>query len=259
MAHGDFMHTNRARALAFGGVAQQYDMVRPSYPPALIDTLMAWGPHDVLDVGCGTGKASRLLIDRGCTVLGVEPDASMAAIARSHDVTVEDGTFESWDPRDRIFDLVMSGQAWHWVEPVAGAEKAAAVLRPGGHVAVFWNRGRNDPGIAAAIDAVYERLAPPLATPPQELRPGISATDERVEVFRQADRFSDMETRTFDWDTTYDRGEWLELIATHSDHLVLPDAQRAALLEAIGDVIDDFGGSVACHYSTLLMFATRHG
>ena len=96
-------------------------------------------------------------------MLGVEPDASMAAIARSHGVTVEDGTFEEWDPRDRLFDLVVSGQAWHWVEPVAGAAKAAAVLPPGGHLAVFWNRGRNDPATWAALDAVYDRLAPAIA------------------------------------------------------------------------------------------------
>jgi SAM-dependent methyltransferase len=255
----DSMHTNRARALAFGGIAEQYERARPSYPPALVDALMAWAPHDVLDVGCGTGKASRLLIDRGCTVLGVEPDASMAAIARSHDVTVEDGAFEQWDPRDRMFDLVMSGQAWHWVEPVAGTAKAAAVLRPGGHLAVFWNRGRNDPGIAAALDAVYERLAPSLSTPSKDLRPGIQATDERAEVFRRGAHFSDMQTRTFDWDTSYDRAEWLDFISSHSDHVVLPQEQRAALLEAIGKVVDDFGGAVAYHFSTLLLSATRRG
>lgn len=259
MAHDDSLHANRARALAFGGIAEQYDRARPSYPPALVDTLMTWAPHDVLDVGCGTGKASRLLIDRGCTVLGVEPDASMAAIARGHGVTVEDGTFEHWDPRERTFDLVMSGQAWHWVEPVAGAAKAAAVLRPGGHLAVFWNRGRNAPDLGAALDAVYERLAPSLATPSKELRPGIQATDERAEVLRRAGQFSDMETRTYDWETVYDRAEWLDFISSHSDHVVLPQAQRAALVEAIGSVIDGFGGSVAYHFSTLLVIATRRG
>ena len=133
------------------------------------------------------------------------------------------------------------------------------VLRPGGHLAVFWNRGRNDPDIGAALDAVYERLAPSLATPAKELRPGIKASDERAEVFRQGAQFSDMQTRTFDWETSYDRAEWIDFISSHSDHVVLPEAQRAALLEAIGDVVDDFGGTVAYHFSTLLLFGTRRG
>jgi len=47
--------------------------------------------------------------------------------------------FEDWDPVGRTFDAVIAAQAWHWVDPVAGAAKAAAVLRPGGRLAVFWN------------------------------------------------------------------------------------------------------------------------
>src|ERR1017187_6342704 len=106
-------HQNRARALAFGGVAATYDRARPSYPPALIDALVDLAPHQVLDVGCGTGKAARLLVERGCDVLGIEPDPSMAAIARSHGITVDEATFESWEPGGRMYDLIVSGQAWH--------------------------------------------------------------------------------------------------------------------------------------------------
>lgn len=251
------LYKNRQRALSFGGIATQYDRARPWYPPALIDRLMEWSPHQVLDVGCGTGRASRLLMARGCDVIGVEPDASMAAIARSHGVTVDDGTFEDWDPRGRMFDLVMSGQAWHWVQPEAGTAGAVSVLRPGGHLAVFWNRGRHDPETGAALDAVYARLAPSIAEPPAtELRPPMEVRDER-HALKHSDRFSDLRAEEFTWDTTYDRAAWIDLIATHSDHVTLPEAVRAALLAAIGDVIDGRGGRIPYHYSTLLLVATR--
>jgi trans-aconitate methyltransferase len=90
------LHDDRRRAVSFGDDPAAYDRERPSYPPALIDELMATGPRRVLDVGCGTGKAGRLLAARGCEVLGVEADPRMAAVARAHGLEVEVARFEEW-------------------------------------------------------------------------------------------------------------------------------------------------------------------
>jgi SAM-dependent methyltransferase len=250
------MHENRARAMSFGGVAALYDRARPSYPPALIDALMAFTPRRVLDVGCGTGKASRLLLERGCDVLGVEPDPAMAAIARSHGVTVEEATFEAWDPRGRIYDLIVSGQAWHWVNPEVGVVKAASVLHPGGHLGVFWNRGRPESVAAEALEAVYQRIAPEIAGSNVAIKPPEEPRD-RLQEFAKGDLFTDIEARAFPWDTVYDRASWTEFIATHSDHVQLPEARRRALLDALGEAIEALGGSMTYHYSTLLVLATR--
>ena len=131
-------HAERHRAESFGDVAEQYDRFRPSYPVALVDDLMALGASEVLDIGCGTGKAGQLLVQRGGSVLGVEIDAQMCGIARRHGLTVETAPFETWDPIGRRFDLIISGQAWHWVDPSIGVPKAATLLRPGGTIALFW-------------------------------------------------------------------------------------------------------------------------
>jgi SAM-dependent methyltransferase len=129
---GPFLFGDRRRASSFGDDAEQYDRVRPSYPSALIDQLMTERPATVLDVGCGTGITSRLFEARGCDVLGLEPDARMASVARRQGTAVEGGTFEHWDAGSRRFDLLIAGQAWHWVDPHLGASKAAEVLHPGG-------------------------------------------------------------------------------------------------------------------------------
>jgi trans-aconitate methyltransferase len=257
LSREESLHRDRARALSFGGVAVQYDRARPSYPSALVDTLMKWTPRTVLDVGCGTGKASRLLAARGCDVLGVEPDALMATVARNHGISVEVGTFEQWEPQHRSFDLLISAQAWHWVEPKAGVAKAASVLHPGGHLAVFWNRGHHDPAIAAALDAAYERVAPSLPRPSTELRPDHHAHDAHVGELASNGQFSAVEAQAYPWEAVYDRAAWLDFIATQSDHVMLPAAQRSALLDAVGDVIDGLGGSIPYHFSTLLLTATR--
>jgi SAM-dependent methyltransferase len=250
------MHEDRGRALSFGGVAALYDTARPSYPPALIDALMNFAPRRVLDVGCGTGKAAGLLLERGCDVLGVEPDPSMAAIARSHGIAVEESTFETWDAHGRMYDVIVSGQAWHWVDPQVGVAKAASLLHPGGHLAVFWNRGRPDSEAAQALDAVYMRIAPEIAKSNVAINPTEDPAD-RFEEFGAGGLFTDIEARAYPWDAVYDRAGWINFVATHSDHVGLPDLQRRVLLDALGDAVDALGGTMTYHYSTLLVLARR--
>jgi SAM-dependent methyltransferase len=104
---------------------------RPSYPQAMVERIIAASPGpDVLDVGCGTGIVARQFPAAGCGLLGVEVDARMAALARQSGLQVEVAKFEDWDPAGRAFDAVLSGQTWHWIDPIAGAAKAAEVLRP---------------------------------------------------------------------------------------------------------------------------------
>ncbi|MFB9838760.1 class I SAM-dependent methyltransferase, partial [Actinoallomurus acaciae] len=124
-------HQAREMAESFGVDPERYDRARPRYPDALVERIVAASPGPrVLDVGCGTGIEARQFQAAGCTVLGVDPDARMAGFARRTGVEVEVATFETWDPAGRVFDAVVAGQAWHWVDPVAGAAKAAQVLRP---------------------------------------------------------------------------------------------------------------------------------
>ena len=153
---------DRSRAESFGSVADLYDRARPSYPPALIDALLADGGRTVLDVGCGTGIAAALFAARGCAVTGVEVDARMAEIARRKGLEVEVSTFERWDDRGRRFDVVASGQAWHWIEPRVGAARAADLLRPGGRIGAFWNFGDPPPELRERLAPIYDRLAPEL-------------------------------------------------------------------------------------------------
>ena len=254
------LHEDRRRAGIFGEDAERYDRARPTYPPAVVDALMAEAPRRVLDIGCGTGKAGMLLIERGCADLGVEPDARMAAVARRHGLEVEVGPFEEWDPVGRLFDLAVAAQAWHWIRPERGAEVVASALRPGGRLGLLWNLGAHDPETQAALDEVYRRLAPSLAECSAPL--GKVMREGRddpggVEAVAATGRFQAPEVLTWEWEQPYSRDEWLDVIQTHSSHRLIPEGQRRALVEGLGEAIDRLGGSLRLLYRTVLYLFRR--
>jgi SAM-dependent methyltransferase len=252
------LHQDRGRAESFGDDAERYDRARPGYPAALYDDLTADGPRLVLDVGCGTGKAGGPLVDRGCTVVGVEPDPRMAEVARRRGLAVEVATFEAWDPAGRRFDLAVAGQSWHWVDLATGPARAGAALRPGGRLAVFWNVGDHDERTAAAFDEVYARLAPDLLSGRD--RPGTprgAGLAPYVAAVVATGLFDDPDVRSYPWERTYTKDEWLDQLGTHSDHRAMPDDRRAAAHAAVADAIDRLGGAVPVAYECTLITARR--
>ncbi|MQY04670.1 class I SAM-dependent methyltransferase [Actinomadura macrotermitis] len=251
-------------AESFGVDAERYDRTRPRYPDAMVAAITAASPGPrLLDVGIGTGIAARQFRAAGCTVLGVEPDERMADFARRTGLEVEVATFEEWDPRGRHFDAIVSGQTWHWVDPVVGAAKAAEALRPGGRLAVFWNAAEVPPDLGEAFAEVYRRVVPdsPAARlPAPSGAGGYSALgDKAADGMRQAGAFGDAEQWHFTWEQTYTRDEWLDQLPTTGLHTRLPRDVLDQVLAGIGAAIDEAGGSFTNHFTTLVVTAVRGG
>jgi SAM-dependent methyltransferase len=253
------LYENRSRAESFGAVAEQYDRARPSYPAALVDAVLTGGARDVLDVGCGTGISARLLAARGCAVLGVEVDPRMAELARASSVEVEVARFEQWRAGGRRFDLVTSAQAWHWIEPAAGAVRVAEALRAGGRLAVFWNFGDPPPQTRELLGPIYARLEPEIEKYSVLLGNHDARAQAAMTGIMDSSAFGPVETSTFPWRERYDTTGWLEYLATHSDHQALPPARRRRLFDAVGEAIDSIGGSLVMPYETVLVMARRAG
>jgi SAM-dependent methyltransferase len=247
-----------ALAGSFGEDPEAYDRSRPSYPPELADDLAGTGDIDVLDVGCGTGKLGCLLAQRGCRVLGVELDERMADVARRHGLDIEVAPFESWDDRGRRFDLVTAAQAWHWIAPDIGPARAAEILRPGGRLVVIWNLIVHEPTMRAALDEAYDREVPEMASSALRSRAlGMENAGERLAGVDETGAFGPQSSRKDTWQRTYTTVEWVDQLATHSDHRALPAERRTALLHAVGAAIDANGGHLTVDYTTLSIFATR--
>jgi SAM-dependent methyltransferase len=255
------------RSRLFDQQAEAYDRFRPTYPDAVIDELLGPVPAglDVLDVGCGTGIASRLIAQRGAEVLGVELAPRMAEIARGHGIDVEVAAFEAWDAAGRTFDRVTSAQAWHWLDLPVATAKAAAVLRPGGKLCLVWNAGCQADDLADALDAVYASVVPPdghrlfrgyAADRPSDVRTGLAS---EIDAISAAPDFGAPTEQWFPWTRAYQRDEWLDQLVSRSDHIALEPVVRGRLFEAIGATIDDHGGSFVMNFETVLISATRLG
>ncbi|NLU74151.1 class I SAM-dependent methyltransferase [Streptomyces sp. HNM0575] len=252
-------------AESFGTDAERYDRARPRYPEALVERIAAAAPGpDLLDAGCGTGIAARQFQAAGCRVLGVEPDARMAAVARQFGIETDVAKFEEWDPEGRQFDAVVAGQAWHWIDPVAGAHKAREVLRPGGLLAAFWNVFQFPSGIAEPIVEACRRVMPDSPVDPRAM------TNQGVEVYApmlakvadglgETGGFGEPEQWRFEWEWSYTCDAWLDQMPTFGLFTRLPQERMGEILEAAGAAVDAMGGSFTMRYTTVAVAATRTG
>ncbi|HYB22510.1 MAG TPA: hypothetical protein VED41_01850, partial [Solirubrobacteraceae bacterium] len=150
--------------------------------------------------------------------------------------------------------------AWHWVDPVAGAAKAAEALRPDGRLAVFWNVAQPPPEVAEALSQAYRRALPdsPFANGVLPGLDGYSAYfTSAADGIREAGAFDEPEQWRFEWEHSYTREEWLDRVPTFSGHSQFPPATLDELLACIGAAIDAVGGSFTMSYTAAVVTALR--
>jgi len=208
----------------FDRASHLYQRARPEYPGDLIDHLvMACDLRSgdrLLEIGCATGKATLPLAGRGFRITCVELGPELAAAARQGlvdfpDVQIVVGGFEDWPmPPDAAFDLVYAATAWHWIDPAVRYAKAAAALRPGGHLG-FWDAVHvfpddGDPFFAELQD-VYDELGEGLPPGSSWPRPGeLADSASEIEASRL---FDEIQIRHFDWEQAYDAESYIELLS----------------------------------------------
>jgi len=251
----------------FDTVADVYHRVRPGYPPALFDDLFAMLPDRprLVEVGPGTGQATRDLLARGAIVHAVELGPAMATTLRrevsSPDLTITVGDFEEVPSiAEGTYDALFSATAYHWIEPSAQVARPAQLLEAGGLVAIvdlIQVDSDVDRGFFDAVQPIYERYgegrgdSPP---PPRrhEVDPPMRAHLDRDE------RFATPAVRTYDWDQTYRAAEYRELLTSYSGTQTMAPAARDAFLDDMERfVVERFDGVVTRPIVVTLTTARR--
>jgi SAM-dependent methyltransferase len=230
-------------ASGFSRAAAEYERGRPDYPPALLEPLQLSPELVVLDLAAGTGKLTRLLATSGATVIAVEPVAEMrAALPASGQVL--DGTAEQIPVGAGTADLVTVAQAFHWFDGDAALAEIHRVLRPGGRLALVWNRRIEDAPVNVAIEAI---LAPYSAGVPTHRRDEWRGAFDRTTLFGPLEEHVFANEQVLDADGIADRVGSISFVAS------LPDEQRAEVLSAARALAAD--GPVTIPYRTELQVA----
>lgn len=248
-------------AASFNAVAAKYAATRPSYPPQLFVEVeeLAGRPlsgADVLDVGAGTGIATRLLHDHGAHVTAVEPGAGMATqlLAEIPHATLVRGDGDRLPFADETADFVTYAQSWHWTDPARSVPEALRVLRPGGALAMWWNV--DDPESVWMAEQ-QERLLRRVPNHHRHSTPA-EAGDRIRELGLGLEPASRDDLR---WTREISVDHHLELLSSHSFLAVLDQAEQDSILaaerEALLEVFPD--GVVVEPYALLLTVVVKEG
>jgi ubiquinone/menaquinone biosynthesis C-methylase UbiE len=150
-------------ARSFDRAAAQYERARPGYPPAVLDLLPLGTDAEVLDLGAGTGKLTRILVERYRRVIAVEPLDGMRAILEEVVPAAEStpGWAEAIPVPDASVDGLFAGQAFHWFRNDEAVAEIGRVLRPGGVLCLVWNEGVEPSPLPPGYRAYIEELHAP--------------------------------------------------------------------------------------------------
>jgi SAM-dependent methyltransferase len=257
----------REQRLVFGEVADEYDEVRAGYPAAVAEAVFAFtgGPVELVEVGAGTGKATAAFAGYGCPITCIEPDPQMAAVLRDRfarripPVRVVMGGFEGWAAPPGGVPLIISAQAWHWVDPALRWTRASRALSTGGALALFGHSyAFADAALEADVNRVYAALAPQLLDAGDG--PGRLAAVDGHWMYQEmaADgRFVDVTGRLLRTVVAYPRERYRRLLQTFSPHRMLDPGPRRALHDGIDEVVDAHGGVVRVALDTVLVLGRR--
>ena len=215
-------------ARSFGSVAAVYDRGRPSYPPEAAAWATAAEPLTVLELGAGTGKLTEQLVALGHDVHATEPDAAMLDVlkARLPDVRTSLTGAEDIPASDATYDVVVVAQAFHWFDHDRALPEIARVLKTGGHLSVIWNaRDERIPWV--------KKLGRIIGSAPRER--------DSAGVLERSKHFGDVEEESFKCWQSVDQHSILDLVRSRSDIIGLPDEERAAKLDAVSALYQDYG------------------
>ena len=234
-----------------------YEKYRPRYCPALFQSIVSRANLNreslALEIGCGTGQATQPFLETGSRVVAIELGQEMADFVREKytgypNFEVVCGEFEQYTGPETAFDLIYSATAFHWIPEEIGYPKVFNLLKPGGLVALFWNRPQPDLANLALheqIQAVYTEYTE-RGMFKKSGTPMTGQTERREGIVRTLHRagFVDVQVQDFLAYRAFSAEEYVKLLDTYSDHRSIPADVRVEFYEKVKDAILRHGDTI---------------
>lgn len=247
---------------SFNEAAEYYDIFRPSYPSELIDCIeeksSLHANSKIIEIGAGSGKASELFLNRGYELLCIEPGPQLAELGmqKHKDKRVQYAItrFEEWEEPRKDNDLVFSAQAYHWVPQPEGYKKCAEVLKPSGHLALFWNfYVCGDSEADQEIAKLCHQYHAFTFSSKEEINQIINRTS--AEIY-DSGYFETPSIHLFPWSVQEDTDSFIGFLNTASSFLVLSESDQSQLIAELRILFSKNGGVVSRNYICGLFLAS---
>jgi SAM-dependent methyltransferase len=256
--------TNKKRSDSFNEIAEIYDSARPGYPSELIEDVIKLAnlgdTATILDVGAGTGKETLPFAEKGYTIHCIEPGEKLVAVAelnlRSYPkVTFDTTTFEDWDLKVGAFDLVISAQAFHWINCNIGYPKAAHALKENGYMALFWNFSpAPDTSVFKALNEAFQKYVPSMVYNPPSIP---SLIEKREKWIVDSKCFKNLIVKEYPWAINYKTNKYLNLLKTQTTYQTFSEDEKQSLSNIVIEILSANGGYVTKPYLSVLFFAQK--
>ncbi len=253
------MPLNRSLKTAFNEVSAEYNTARPGYPPKVIDTILKYAklPKNakILEIGCGTGQATKFFAERGYRITAVDISANIVAIAQKNlarfkNVKFIVNSFEDAALTQNSFDIIIAAQSFHWIEPARGFAKINQLLKPGGVLALFWNLTEyNKTTWLAKIKKLFAAYSPHF-TNNQRHR---TTTDDLTTL----GGLTHTKQYQFYWQEPYTKEKYLELSKTWSWAVALGKNKQSKLFAEVKKIIKNIPEPLMVPYQTDLLLGKK--
>lgn len=252
---------NMEKRLTFNESPESYERLRPKYPENLIEDIIKYSAlsidSKILEIGPGTGQITFPFAKRGYHITGIEIGENLfrylqKKLINYSNVSIINNSFEEWDSKDNNFDLVISAQAFHWIDPKISYPKVAKLLKSKGKLALIWIYHPTT-DIINELDRIYEKCFPDY----KKLEDVELKISKQIEEISAAEQFENLKVYRYPFEIEYNPSQYIDLLDTYSDHKNLNNQIKSQLYNEIKNIINSFGGKIRKPYIATLYYLDK--